>query len=64
VGTLARILKTDQRSEAGAVVLKIGYRGTGQQHGAWGWRMILTGFEILLLQQGAVAILSGSERGD
>jgi 4-hydroxy-2-oxoheptanedioate aldolase len=29
-----------------------------------GYRMILTGFDILLLQQGATAILSGIERGD
>ena len=29
-----------------------------------GYRMILTGFDILLLQQGAAAILSGIERGD
>ena len=29
-----------------------------------GYRMILTGFDIRLLQQGAAAILSGIERGD
>jgi 4-hydroxy-2-oxoheptanedioate aldolase len=31
---------------------------------ARGYRMILTGFDIRLLQQGAAAILSGIERGD
>jgi 4-hydroxy-2-oxoheptanedioate aldolase len=29
-----------------------------------GYRMILTGFDVLLLQQGAAAILGGIERGD
>jgi hypothetical protein len=31
---------------------------------ARGYRLILTGFDTLLLQQGAAAILGGIDRGD